>query len=165
LLGEYAIAVEYFYSGFGHYFITAFPEEIAALDAGAIPGWQRTGETFVVDAPDALGIMPVCRFFSATFAPQSSHFYTPYSQECAALKAGAVWQSEGIAFGLRLRGPDGSCPPMYRPLYRLYNNGMGGAPNHRYTVNPAIVQTMQTSGWIEEGDAGTGAFACVPEQS
>ena len=156
------LAVEYFYPAFGHYFLSAFPEEVAALDRGALPGWVRTGESFQVDTANANGVNPVCRFFTTAFAPKSSHFYTPYTEECAVVNKNPAWQYEAIAFGLRLRGLDGTCPAGYRPLYRLYNNGMSGAPNHRYTVKLAIAQQMQAQGWIVEGDAVTGAFACVP---
>ena len=48
------------------------------------------------------------------------------------------------------------------PLYRLYNNGQGGAPNHRYTIDPAIRTQMIGQGWIPEGNGPDGVFACVP---
>jgi len=47
-------------------------------------------------------------------------------------------------------------------LYRLYNNGMGGAPNHRYTTSLATFNTMLAQGWAFEGEANTKVFACVP---
>jgi hypothetical protein len=50
-------------------------------------------------------------------------------------------------------------------LYRLYNNGMGGAPNHRYTTSLATFNQMRAAGWIFEGNGLTGAFACVPPVS
>ena len=46
----------------------------------------------------------MCRFFGVGFAPQSSHFYTPYASECDALKANPEWLYEKIAFGLALPG-------------------------------------------------------------
>jgi photosystem II stability/assembly factor-like uncharacterized protein len=158
-----ANAVEFYYPTFDHYFVTAFPAEIAALDNNVFPGWTRTGEAYAVEATPANGLNPVCRFFSATFAPKSSHFYTPYSAECSALEAGGVWQYEGIAFQERLRGIDGGCPGGFKPYYRLYNNGMGGAPSHRYSVKESIVTLMQGLGWVVEGAAETNAFACVPQ--
>jgi len=62
---------------FDHYFITAIAAEINALDTGAFVDWQRTGEAFAGLAGGRAGSPDVCRFFSAAFAPQSSHFYTP----------------------------------------------------------------------------------------
>jgi hypothetical protein len=51
-----------------------------------------------------------------------------------------------------------------QPLYRAYNNGMSGAPNHRYTTDPAVLDAMIAQGWIMEGEAATRVFACVPAQ-
>jgi hypothetical protein len=42
-------AVEYYNAKIAHYFITAYPEEAAALDAGTnVKGWTRTGGQFTV---------------------------------------------------------------------------------------------------------------------
>jgi len=76
------------------------PDEVAALDAGTPPGWTRTGFAFSVGADPASGTRPVCRFFSAAFAPKSSHFYTPFDAECASLRAGTTWSFESIPFYL-----------------------------------------------------------------
>ena len=156
-------AVEYYYAAWNYYFVTAFPDEIAVLDAGAFGGvWKRTGQTFEVWTGPTNGALPTCRFFTITFAPKSSHFYTPYAAECAAVKNNPNWQFESIAFYLQLPDANGICPPGTVILYRLYNNGMGGAPNHRFTISLATFNQMQSQGWIFEGDARTGAFACVP---
>ncbi len=161
--GATSVAVEYYYAAWNFFFVTAFPDEIAALDGGAFGGaWQRTGETFLVWSQPTGGAFPTCRFFSTIFAPRSSHFYTPYPSECASLKAGTGWQYEAIAFYLQLPGANGYCPVGTTILYRLYNNGMGGAPNHRFTTNGATFNQMLAAGWIFEGDGRTGAFACVP---
>jgi hypothetical protein len=159
-------AVEYYYSAWNFYFVTSFPAEIAALDGGAFGGaWKRTGQTFDVWAQPTAGALPTCRFFSTMFAPRSAHFYTPYAAECASLKAGAGWQYEADAFYLQLPDANGNCAPGTTILYRLYNNGMGGAPNHRFTTDAATFDQMQAAGWIFEGDGRTGAFACVPASS
>jgi uncharacterized delta-60 repeat protein len=158
-------AIEYYYAGFGHYFVSATPIEIAWLDA-FLSGWVRTGESFRVWKESAPGLNSVCRFFSdQSFAPKSSHFYTPYPVECAALKSGTVWKFEGNAFELQLPlgvSGQGTCPTGSVPLYRLYNNGQGGAPNHRYTDDLAIFNQMLAQGWIFEGEAQTKVFACAP---
>ena len=156
--------VEYYYAAWDYYFVTSFLNEIAVLDGGAFGGvWQRTGQTFNAWQQPNAAASPTCRFFSATFAPKSSHLYTPYANECASLKAGAVWQYEGIAFYLQLPDDNGNCAPATIPLYRMYNNGMGGAPNHRYTTSVAILNQMIAVGWVFEGNAVTKVFACVPQ--
>jgi hypothetical protein len=157
-------AVEYFNSDWGYYFVTASANEIAALDGGAFGGaWQRTGETFAVWPSFVAGSAATCRFFSDLFAPKSTHFYTPLVNECTALKANAAWQYEGIAFYIALPDPSGLCASGTVPLYRAYNNGIGGAPNHRFTSNFATLQQMIAAGWSFEGNGNTQVFACVPQ--
>jgi uncharacterized protein DUF5648 len=159
-----APAVEYYNAEWGFYFLTAFPEEIAALDGGAFDGaWQRTGEAFTIWPLPIPGSAAACRFFTAIFAPRSTHFYTPYGSECSALKASPAWSYEGIAFYIAPIDANGLCPPGTVILYRLYNNGMGGAPNHRYTTSLAIFNDMIAMGWSFEGHGITKAFACVPQ--
>ncbi len=155
-------AIEYFNAAMGHYFVTAFPEEAAAIDAGNIAGWQRTGNTFPVEMSQVAGSQPVCRFFTTAFAPKSSHFYTPDSGECATLKSNPTWQYEAIAFYLALPDASGQCATAATPIYRFYNNGETGAPNHRYTVDPLVVRLMKAQGWTAEGHGVTGVFACGP---
>ncbi len=161
-------AVEYYYAAWNYYFVTSFPDEIAALDAGAFGGlWQRTGQTFNVWAQPDASNSPTCRFFSTVFAPKSSHFYTPLPNECAIVKTEPAWQYEAIAFYLQLPTGygtgNGFCPPGTTALYRLYNNGMGGAPNHRYTTSLATLNAMLAQGWVFEGEANTQVFACVAQ--
>ncbi len=144
--------VEYWHAGFDHYFMTAAAGEIAALDTGRIAGWQRTGQQFGAYAVPAAGTAPVCRFFSTAFAPKSSHFYTPSAPECAHVKTTAEWTFEAEAFHVALPDASGNCPGATRPIYRLYNDGHGDAPNHRYTSDPAIRAQMMAAGWIPEGE-------------
>ena len=159
-------AIEYFHRDYGHYFVTALPPEITALDAGIFLGWSRTGQSFDVLALGAPSAANVCRFWTGqTFAPKSSHFYTPYAAECLYLKQQGVWLYEEDSFGLELPiGPagHGSCRPATQPLYRAYNNGISGAPNHRYTTDPLLLDAMIAQGWVMEGEAATRVFACVP---
>jgi hypothetical protein len=159
------IAVEYYYDVWNFYFETSFPDEIAALDGGAFGGaWKRTGQTFKVwPSASNASAAPTCRFFSTIFAPKSSHFYTPFAAECAGLKAGQAWQFESIAFYIQLADVDGLCGAGTIPLYRAYNDGMGGAPNHRYTTSLTILNQMLAAGWVFEGNGNTKVFACVPQ--
>jgi uncharacterized protein DUF5648 len=155
-------AVEYYHTGFNHYFVTSFANEISLLDAGYFQGWVRTGRTFSVWPQNSGNMNGVCRFFSTSFAPKSSHFYTPFADECATVNANPNWQFEGIAFYVELPSFNGSCLPGTQPLYRLYNNGQGGAPNHRYTTSLDVRDQMLSQGWIPEGYGPFGAIACVP---
>jgi hypothetical protein len=163
VLSNLGLAVEYYYSAWNYYFMTSFPDEIAGLDGGAYGGvWKRTGQTFKVwQQPNAL-VSPTCRFFSVTFAPKSSHFYTPFPAECAVVKVNPNWEYESIAFYLTLADANGNCPPGTIPLYRAYNNGMGGAPNHRYMISLDILNQMIAAGWVFEGNLVNKVFACVP---
>lgn len=160
-------AVEFLHAGFGHYFITANPVEAAQLDLGT--DWMRTGQTFLVWSERDATSLPVCRFWSGQrFAPKSSHFYTPYPNECSGLQAEAFWTYEGDVYFLRL--PEGelgarTCPPGSQPLYRAYNNGMTGAPNHRYTTDQAVLHEMIAKSWSFEGEVQTQVFACGPVQN
>ena len=158
-------AIEYFHPGYGHYFVTASPAEIASLDAGKFAGWQRTGESFGVLELDTAGAANVCRFWTAqAFAPKSSHFYTPLASECASVKLRPHWQFEGEVFSMVLPQGEGTCAAGTLPLYRLYNDGMTGAPNHRYTTSLEIRSRMLAEGWTAEG-SGIGVIGCVPPAS
>jgi len=149
--GASTVAVEYYNAGFGHYFVTAQADEIAGLDAGASGGaFVRTGETWTVWT-SGTGLADVCRFFTTFFAPKSSHFYTANAVECEGVKQNPVWQYEKIAFKVALRGAGGACP-LGVPLYRVYNDGKTGAPNHRYTTSLAIRAQMLAQGYLPEDD-------------
>ena len=159
------VAVEYYYGPWNHYFMTSLPAEIAALDAGVISGWQRTGESFAVYPDGTAQTTSMCRFFSGqSFAPKSSHFYTPYQLECSFVQRqwSFVWGFEGKVTPVQLADTFGNCPVGARPLYRLYNNGRGGAPNHRYTTSLTTRAAMISQGWIPEGAGTIGVIACVP---
>lgn len=158
-----ATAVEYFDGTCGHYFVTAKPAEIVALDAGRFTGWRRTGQTFEVLPLGTPAARSVCRFWSGnTFTPLSTHFYTAFSGECADVRAKAEWTFEGEVFAIMLPDATGGCAAGMVPLYRLYNNGFGGSPNHRYTTHPAVCSDMLSQGWIAEG-YGMGVVGCVPK--
>lgn len=155
-------AVEYFHPGMNHYFVTANADEVNLLDAGAFAGWQRTGEGMSVFDTSSVSASNVCRYFATGFAPQSTHFYSPYPHECQILSTNPIWTFEGFAFGWKLPESSGGCASETRPIYRLFNQGLGGAPNHRYTESMTTLDTMLYSGWTFEGDGRTRVFACVP---
>jgi murein DD-endopeptidase MepM/ murein hydrolase activator NlpD len=142
--------VEYYAASLDHYFMTAFTDEEAKLDAGTpIAGWKRTGESFPANSASAPGMSTVCRFFGTPGLGVNSHFYTAFDFECAAVKQLAGWIFEANAF--YIAADVAQCPASTRPVYRLYNNGMGGQPNHRYTTSWPVISEMQSEGWLLEG--------------
>lgn len=155
--------IEYVHAQFDHYFITSNPDEIDKLDRGAFAGWARTGLQFNAYGAATASAVPVCRFFSTAFAPKSSHFYTPFAGECASRQADTAWMLESAdAFDIAIPAPDGSCASGLIPVYRLYNNGQGGAPNHRYTTDATVRAQMIGQGWIPEGLGASGIEMCSP---
>jgi len=155
--------IEYYHAAFDHYFITAIPEEIKLLDNGHYVGWVRTGLQFKAHAAEQIGTSPVCRFFTTAFAPKSSHFHTPFASECATVQANPDWLFENAkAFYIALPEDDGSCATGLTPVYRLYNKGQGGAPNHRYTADVVAHAQTVARGWIPEGLGTVAAEMCSP---
>lgn len=155
-------SIEYFHAGFGHYFVTSLPGEIAVLDDGTLAGWQRTGRSFRAWAQAQLlpPTVPVCRFFSDHFLPKISHFYTASAQECADTKRNPDWLFEGEVFHIALPDAQGNCAAGTLPVYRLYNDGAGGAPNHRFTTDADVRAAMIVQGWRPEG-TGLGVTMCA----
>jgi YVTN family beta-propeller protein len=166
-LPDTQIATEFYEADFNHYFYTDDEVETRLLVDGVFgDAWHRTFEFFRVwNAPGA-GRLPVCRYFSASFGMLSSHFYT-YGNECLVLQTNpafaAVWVLEGNAVAYVMpTDANGNCPAGFAPLFRLYNNGMGGAPNHRLTIDIATRDLMVSLGWIPEGNGPLVIFACLP---
>lgn len=160
-------AVEYFDAARGHYFTTSIPAEIAALDGGMFPGWQRTGETLLVyaqrpDGPD--GTTPVCRFYGLPEKGLDSHFYSASPAECAGVeqKFGDSWllESSDVFDVYAADVATGACPFETTRAYRIYNNRADA--NHRYTTSRAIRDSMVQAGWIPEGYGPNAVAFCVP---
>ena len=148
------LAIEYHNATLDHYFLTAFPEEAAALDAGALAGaWKRTGFAFQVWRGDDADAVDVCRLFGVPGVGPNTHFYTGFAPECASLRASPLWMFEAIGFRMRLPAAD-ACPPPTRPVYRLYNNPPTlPQVNHRFTADGATYAAMRAAGWTGEGAA------------
>jgi len=145
-------AIEYYNASINHYFMTSFPEEAAALDIGVpVAGWTRTGKSFPTYSAPGADLAATCRFFGTPGRGINSHFYTVIPEECALVKQNPDWMFEAIAF--YIAAPDGpiQCPQYTRPVFRLYNNGQGGQPNHRYTTSWSVISLMQSQGWWIEG--------------
>jgi hypothetical protein len=130
--------------------MTGLSLEQSILDAGTpIAGWTRTGKSFPAYSDIGAGLSTVCRFFGAPIVGFNTHFYTAFDFECDALKTEAAWIFEGNVF--YIAADVLQCPASTRPVFRLYNNGMGGAPNHRYATSWPVIDAMQTQGWLLEG--------------
>jgi hypothetical protein len=155
--------IEYYNAAFGHYFMTSIANEIVKLDRGDIPGWTRTGHTFAAFGAPVASASPVCRFLSTALAGGSSHFYSALNVECAIAQTSADWMLESAeVFNIGVPNRDGSCGGLRTPVYRLYNNGQGGAPNHRYTTDLTVRASMLLQGWVPEGTGADGVSMCSP---
>lgn len=149
--GDEEDVVEYFNATLNHYFMTADPTEIAILDIGAeIPGWTRTGEIFKAWSLASAQGQPVCRYFGTPGIGPNTHFYSVDPNECAILSNDPQWTFEGYV----LRADpvaNWTCPVGEMLVVRLYNNGMDGVANHRYTISPTVINEMVDEGWVVEG--------------
>ncbi len=148
--------VEYYNASLNHYFITGFPEEAAALDAGIPPGWRRTGFEFKAWIRNTAHGLPACRFFGTPGIGPNSHFYTINPDECALRINDPHWRFEAIAFNAELPFAE-DCPVGHSEVWRLYNNGMGGQANHRFLTSHSEIARMVGEGWLLEG-----AVFCTP---
>lgn len=147
--------VEFHNTTLDHYFITADPVEAAAIDAGAAgPGWARTGKGFKSGGPSR-----VCRNYGsseidpATGARRgpNSHVYSIEAVECLAIRADPGWHFESYDFSGWLRLAP-ACPAGTVGVYRAYNGRFAqNDSNHRYTIEPAVYNTMVAQGWSGEG--------------
>jgi len=72
----------------------------------------------------------------------------------------AAWKD--VVFAVAPPDAAGGCQTGTQPLYRLYNDGKGAAPNHRYTTSASTRSAMIGQGWIPEGVGPLGVIACVP---
>jgi len=166
-----ATVVEYYNASLGHYFITADPAEVAALDDGRIAGWSRTGQYFPALPADALpsNAQRVCRYYGRPEAGLDTHFFSEDMAECEAVAQ--RWPDKWILESDHAFGIDGAwsyydyfCDMYNQPLYRLYNNRPDA--NHRYTTVPLVRDQMLSEGWVLEARHFVGspdAFTtCVP---
>ncbi|MFO1311591.1 MAG: DUF1800 family protein [Burkholderiales bacterium] len=151
------MAVEFYNKSINHYFVTAYPEEAAALDAGTnVKGWTRTGGQFTVFTDNADGLAAVCRFFGTPGKGPNSHFYTADPAECAKVKTLPAWTYEGIAFYIPL--PTGGQCGSNWPVYRSYYSDQIADANHRFTVDLTAHARMKD----RRGDILEGIVMCAP---
>lgn len=151
-------AVEFYNPALRHYFLTAYAEEAAALDAGTnVKGWVRTGGQFTVQSEAVSGAVPVCRFFGTPGRGPNSHFYTADPAECEKVKTLPAWTFEGIAFFIPLPA-NGACAAGTTPVYRSYYTDNIADANHRFTSDLTAHTRMKTG----RGDVLEGVAMCAP---
>lgn len=147
--------VEFHHAGLDHYFYTADAREIAAIEAGRVGPWQRTGESFhaivhrgyVYDRTQQVGY----RFTGTPNVGPSTHVFTVDREECQKLAQDPQWLFEGLPIAASPVAFDGTCPPREIPLYRVWKPF--GIANHRFTTQPDVVDATVARGWIAEGPA------------
>ena len=157
------VVSEWYHPDLDHYFHSTGERENRLLADGIFGNtWDRTYEFFRVWTEEGPNRVQVCRFFSKAFGAKSSHFYTASPSECGGLQSGGDWQFEEMSYYVELPDAMGACRTGTVPVYRLYNNGMGGAPNHRFTASEDKRKAMIDKGWLGEGSGEGGVTACVP---
>lgn len=162
--GPIARVARYFNVDTGFYFMTSSDPEQIAIESGTFAGWQPVNvdpmepNNFGFFRDAGAGRANVCRFFSEAFAPKGSHFFSAEPAECESVKRNPLWIFEGYVGYVALGDAGGNCSGGLIPLYRMYNNGVGGAPTHIFTVLKEWYQALtQVGGWRAEGVLG-----CVP---
>ena len=159
--------VEFYNASLDHYFISSLAADIDALDSGRIPGWMRTGYTFVASDTPGPGLNAVCRYL---IPPQhgDSHFFSASPDECAAVAqkvatdpnySGYILETSA-AFYIAL--PDivsGTCPAGTVAVFRLWNRRVDS--NHRYTADANVRARMLAAGYLPEGYGPQGVAMCA----
>ena len=152
--------VEFYHAGLDHYFYTGDGSEIAAIEAGKVGPWTRTGKFFQAVTNPGCPFSDdtvVYRFAGRPGSGPSSHFFTRDRTECGTVDKSSQWDFEGVPFWARAVAADGSCKRAgYAsgsriPLYRVWRPF--GDSNHRFTTDRAVVDAMVAKGWVDEGAA------------
>ena len=158
--------IEFYHAGFDHYFMSADPVEINALDTGYFTGWTRTGHQFKAYAAGSSAgptMNPVCRYYGLPSAGLDSHFYSASSIECWEVNQyyGTEWQIESDnVFQIDLpNATTGACPGGTIPVYRVFNHRHDA--NHRYMTSTTVRAQMEAAGWIREGYGPNATIMCA----
>jgi hypothetical protein len=157
--------VEYYRADLDHYFITADPNEIAAIDSQLSQIFKRTGLYFyayLTREAAPLSAKPVCRFYAPLAVLIDSHYYSANPEECLAvlLNWPGIWTLEtGAAFYVDVPDSKGRCPENTLPVYRFFDNRRDA--NHRYTVDLSVHRAMQNRQWVSEGARGVAFCSAI----
>jgi len=155
--------VEYYNAPADHYFLTSVSAEIAALDAGQIAGWVRTGNNFNAFADAVAGASPVCRLYLPPVYG-NSHFFSASPAECAYVQAAmpaAVLESANAFYVDTPDTTTGACPSGTVAVYRLWNHRAD--LDHRYTTSATIKAAMIAQGYVAEGYGPDQVAMCSPQ--
>lgn len=162
-----ASVVEYYWAAKDHYFYTSDTAEIAALDAGGGPSWNRTGQTFRAFVSGQSGGQgaAVCRYYGSPGAGLDVHLFTVNAAECTSYGASPLnekWTRElASAFEVALPySVTGACPKNTVPVYRIDNNRAD--TNARYTLDLATRNAMIAQGGVAGGYGPNGIGMCSP---
>jgi hypothetical protein len=156
-------AIEFYAASLDHYFMSPLQAEIDVLDMGKIPGWARTGQSFLVYSQAQPGANPVCRFYLPP-AYGDSHFFSASPAECAAVQARYpffVLESSALFYILLPDTVTGACPAGSSPVYRVWDQRVD--TNHRYMTSRAIRDQMVAAGWVAEGYGSDAVIMCAPQ--
>lgn len=150
-----ATVIEFHHAGLDHYFYSGDASEIAAVDAGKVGPWIRTGKFFraivAIGCPGARIESHVYRFNGIPGKGPDSHFFTVDRAECYAVDKSRQWELEGVPFHAAPVASDGTCTSRGVALYRVWRPF--GDSNHRLTTDRAVVAQMVAQGWADEGVA------------
>ena len=162
--GPTTTVVEYFHAGFGHYFVTGSAAEVAALDAGhggglgahrpLVQGLRDRGDV-------ARHRVPLLHH--GLRAPELALLHADRQRVRRPAQREPRLAVRGRGVPRPAPASSGTCPAGAKPVYRLYNGGQTGAPNHRYTTEPEIRNDMVARGWVPEGTGAMGVIFCAPE--
>ena len=168
------VMAEYRHAALDYYFITSRYYEKLLLKALA-PDLQPTGGSFAVNPTGfQTGGKSITRFYFdavARGASRGSHFYTLVDSERTALiglnpnnaEAPRVPYNEGVdsfAFVPAVEGVGGSCAGGQTAVYRAFrgNARFPDDPNHRFTTDLALYNSLVNTGWD-----GEGVKMCAPQ--
>jgi glucose/arabinose dehydrogenase len=153
--------VEYYHAALDHYFITATPAEINALDGGTIKGWARTGLSFPARSVAQSGARELCRFYIPP-ALGDSHFFSASPDECRTVAAKFptfIVEGPTAIFMVLPDATSGACPVGLIPVYRIWNARVDS--NHRYTSDLVTRNQMVARGGIAEGYGPSAVALCA----
>ncbi len=156
---------EFYNARLNYYFVTPKADDKAALDT--VPGWARTGKSFIVSDSAENGGVPLSRFYFDKVArgqSRGSHFYTALDADRVALRAlnpgntqaARLPFDEGtngyVALPL-VSGKGGSCAAGLLPVYRAFRGiaRFPDDPNHRFTTDVISHNVLVADGWDDEG--------------
>ncbi|MDQ6618723.1 MAG: S8 family peptidase [Pseudomonadota bacterium] len=154
--------VEFYNAALDHYFLSADPAEINALDKSA--SFARTGYLFYAYADGAAApgsAKAVCRFYAGPSQLIDSHFFSAEAAECQFVRqnGSAVWSLESAAaFYVEVPDSNGNCRDGTLPVYRFFNGRRDA--NQRFSIDLSVGRAMINKGWVPDGSGHSGAAFC-----